>query len=165
MAYTGPVEGYRKNPNGSRPVYKSRIKNAYPYVSGLVLTVPTSTGDFLTNLIMPAQGWFGRGIAHCSNPGTGTDTPLIQWYSQASAAGAPISNPYVDANGALFDWDCASTPPSVSGSGFDFACEGVSLTSPIFSLDDGKQLFLNVTFGGGTHTGSPNCEWAIWLVF
>jgi len=105
---------------------------------------------------MPAQGWFGRGVCHVSSAGTGTDLPTIQWYSGAAKAGNLLSSPYVDGAGVLFDWDVSAV---------DYACEGTSLTNPAFSVDDGKQLFLNVAFGGGTHTGSPSCEWAVWLVF
>ena len=164
--FIGPeITGSRKR-FGGLPFNHPKLRNAYTIHSGpTVLPIPTSTGDFWTNMIMPAQGWFGRGVCHVSNPGTGTDLPTVQWYSGASASGLVLSSPYVDALGVLLDYDCATAPPSPSGNGFDFACEGTSTTSPVFALDDGKQLFLNVTFGGGTHTGSPSAEWAVWLVF
>lgn len=118
-----------------------------------VLNLGTSNGDVITTVIMPSLGWVARSTLTCSSPGTGTDQPAVAWYSAANGGGSAMTGPHVDANNVNLDYDTSGVSWAAMGSGL-----------PSAGVEEGGRIFLNIQFGGGTHTASGSYECSIFLL-
>lgn len=112
----------------------------------------TANGDLSTALIVPSDATFGRSVISCITNGTGTDNPTIAWFSSSAGGGTQLTTGHRDSSGTLYDLD--------AGAGIVYTADALIN----FYVSEGGRLFLNITFGGGSHTVAGTFGLAFFLV-